>query len=66
MKNDEYLKTDEYRYKKMLYKYRLINNIIVLICFTILAIYFNKGWIIFFSILFFDIINKEKKEDNKK
>ena len=28
-------------------------NIFVLVCFTVLAILFNKWWIIFFAILFF-------------
>lgn len=30
----------------------IIRDIIVIICFTILAISFNKWWIIFFSIAF--------------
>jgi hypothetical protein len=35
-----------------LYKWLVLKNIIAIICFTILAIVFNKWWIILFSILF--------------
>ena len=34
----------------------MIGNIVVLICFTILAIVFDKWWIVFFSILFMALI----------
>ena len=34
------------------YKWFILKNIIAIICFTILAIVFNKWWIILFSILF--------------
>ena len=34
------------------FKWLILKNIIVVICFTILAIMFNKWWIIFFSLLF--------------
>ena len=44
----------------------LINNIIILALWVILAIVFNKWWIVFFSMLFFDTIetNKEWLNDN--
>ena len=34
------------------YKWLIIKNIIAIICFTILAIVFNKWWIILFSLIF--------------
>jgi uncharacterized membrane protein SpoIIM required for sporulation len=36
----------------------IIHNILVLVCFTILAIAFNSWWIIFFSALFLDYFKK--------
>lgn len=36
----------------MIYIYRIIRSGIVLICFTILSIHFEKWWIILFAILF--------------
>lgn len=36
-----------------------LKNIITIICFTILAIVFNKWWIIFFSIIFWSSITVE-------
>jgi hypothetical protein len=47
-------------YFKLL-KLVIIKNSISLICFTILAIIFNKWWIIFFSALFMSTIEKEGK-----
>lgn len=41
----------------------VIENSISLICFTILAIIFNKWWIIFFALLF--LSNIGKSEDKK-
>lgn len=38
----------------------VIKNISVLGLFTILAIAFNKWWIVFFSILFLSHVEKEK------
>lgn len=40
----------------------VLRNCISLICFTILAIIFNKWWIVFFAILFTSFIDKDKKE----
>lgn len=39
----------------------LINNIIILTLWVILAITFNKWWIVFFSIFFFDDIKTNKE-----
>lgn len=39
-----------------------IKNIIAIICFTILAIIFNKWWIVFFSALFINGIYTKEKE----
>lgn len=38
----------------------LISNILTLALWTILAIVFNKWWIVFFSILFFDTIEEDE------
>lgn len=46
------------KYKKDLYKLVIIRNSISLICFTILAIVFNKWWIVFFSCLFYSYIDE--------
>ena len=47
----------------------IIKNTIPMICFTILAINFNKWWISLFSILFWSSISlnnkEEKNEDNR-
>lgn len=37
----------------------LINNIMILALWVILAITFNKWWIVFFSIFFFDNIKNK-------
>lgn len=39
----------------------LINNIMILALWAILAITFNKWWIVFFSIFFFDNIETNKE-----
>ena len=52
------------KYKRYINKYMIIFNSIVIICMTILSILFNKWWIIFFSLLFFNSI--EKREKNEK
>lgn len=44
----------------------LIQKIIVLGCFTALAIIFNKWWIIFFSLLFWPSGKVESTECKKK
>lgn len=43
--------------------YCMLKNCVVIICFTILAIIFNKWWIIFFAILF--MTSYEHKETTK-
>lgn len=49
-----------------LYIILVLKNIVSIICFTILAIVFNKWWIVFFSILFITFFeyHSEKKDDN--
>lgn len=42
-------------------KYYIIENIVIIICFTILSILFGKWWIIFFSVLF---LNCHKARDS--
>lgn len=42
-----------------IYLVAMIKNIVALICFTILAIVFNKWWIVFFSLLFWSSIESE-------
>lgn len=47
----------------------ILQNIVSVVCFTILAIIFNKWWIVFFSLLFLRDISikatdeKESKEE---
>lgn len=43
-----------------------LKNSMVVICFTVLAIYFGKWWIILFSCLFYSSLEvaKEPKQDN--
>lgn len=43
---------DEYKIALLV----ILKNIVALICFTILAIVFNKWWIVFFSLLFYSSI----------
>lgn len=38
--------------KNSIYWSCFLNNISALICWTILAMYFNKWWLVFFSVLF--------------
>ena len=40
-------------------KWIIIKNIIAIICFTILAVIFNKWWIILFALLFITFIDFE-------
>lgn len=51
-----------------LYFILVLKNIVSIICFTILAIVFNRWWIVFFSILFLSTIeyeyHSEKKDDD--
>lgn len=47
-----------------IYLMAMIKNIVALICFTILAIVFNKWWIIFFAILFWSFIESKGDDNN--
>lgn len=40
-------------------------NIAILACFTVLAIFFGKWWIIFFAIIFWTSVSTKNKEDNE-
>ena len=37
-----------------------LNNAVALICFTVLAVVFNKWWIVLFSALFLDYYKNKK------
>lgn len=39
----------------------IIENIITLVCFTVLSIVFGKWWIVFFSALFMNYVRRDKK-----
>lgn len=40
-------------------------NIAILACFTVLAIFFEKWWIIFLAIIFWTSVSVKNKKDNK-
>lgn len=46
-------------YNKYLNKLVILKNIIVIICFTILAIVFHKWWIVLLSFLLMSYIGKD-------
>ena len=48
-----------------LYLICFVRNIICLICFTVLAIVFNKWWIVLFTILFWISVERKEKKENK-
>jgi hypothetical protein len=48
-----------------LYLICFVRNIICLICFTVLAIIFNKWWIVLFTILFWISVERKEKKENK-
>ena len=58
---EERLKELELEYKKKLNTLVIIRNSVSLVCFTVLAIVFNKWWIVFFSILFYAFVGKEEE-----
>ena len=39
----------------------LAKNLLTIICFVVLAIFFNKWWLALFSILFMTSVEKDKK-----
>ena len=40
-----------------------IKNILVLVCFTFLAIFFEKWWIVFFAIIFWNSVSTKKGDE---
>lgn len=42
-----------------------IRNAVVIICFTVLAIVFDKWWIVFFSALFWSNVDVKNKKGEK-
>lgn len=42
-----------------------LKNIATTVCFTILAIVFNKWWIVLFSALFYSSIKLKEDDDNE-
>lgn len=48
---------------KYLNKLAVIRNSISLVCFTILAIFFETWWIVLFALLFTCSVNTEKEEN---
>ena len=51
----------ELELKKKLNTLAVIINCVSLVCFTILAIVFNKWWIVFFSTLFYAYVGKDEE-----
>lgn len=49
-----------------LYKWLVIKNIVAIICFTILAIYFDRWYIALFSLLFLTLFDDNEKKGRKK
>lgn len=45
--------------------YLLIKNSVVVICFTLLAIHFDKWWIVLFSAFFVTFVEYKNKESQK-
>ena len=39
----------------------IIENSVIMVCFTVLAVVFSKWWIVFFSVLFFSYEKKKVK-----
>ena len=46
-----------------IYLIAMVKNIVALICFTILAIVFNKWWIVFFSLLFWTFFKSKSGDE---
>jgi hypothetical protein len=55
---------DVLEYNKKINILATIKNCITLICFTILAIVFNKWWIVLFSALFVVSVGKKNRSDD--
>lgn len=56
---------DVLEYNKKINILATIKNCITLICFTILAIVFNKWWIVLFSALFVVSVGKKNGSDEE-
>lgn len=56
---------DVLEYNKKINILVTIKNCITLICFTILAIVFNKWWIVLFSALFVVSVEKKNRSDEE-
>ena len=52
------VKNNDYNFRVILLCW--LKNVISLICFTILAVVFKHWWIVFFSLLFYSYVEKEK------
>lgn len=59
---DEEIEKEVIKHNKELNLLVTIRNLISLICFTILAIVFNKWWIVFFALIFFSYVDREDKD----
>lgn len=49
-----------------LYLILTLKNIATLSCFTILAIVFNKWWVVLFSALFYSSISSKENNDDER
>ena len=54
---------EDKEYKKYLFKLCMIENIVTIICFTILSIVFNNFLLIFISVLFMRFVKDKEKEE---
>lgn len=60
MENEEFKENDEHtKYFGKMVKYVMIKNCVSIICFTILAIVFDKWWIAIFAILFLESVKSK-------
>ena len=64
MKMNKINEKDVLEYNKKINILATIKNCITLICFTILAIVFNKWWIVLFSALFVVSVGEKSRSDD--
>jgi hypothetical protein len=58
------LEKDNVDYGYKINRLSVIENCVLIICLTVLAVVFNRWWIVFFSALFFSKVeSKDKKGD---